>query len=150
MKHDLDRGALSRVVAVINGKGGVFKTSLVANVGGLLAEGGSRVLLVDLDPQGNLAEDLGYADQGDAAAAGGFPMFRRRTRPAGRRPEQTSMSLPAAPISMTLRHSLGPKPRRTVTLRNWPWQNCLPASRGSTTWSCSTALREMSLCRQPR
>ena len=65
MKHDLDRGALSRVIAVINGKGGVFKTSLVANVGGLLAEGGSRVLLVDLDPQGNLAEDLGYADQGD-------------------------------------------------------------------------------------
>jgi chromosome partitioning protein len=65
MKHDLDRGALSRVIAVINGKGGVFKTSLVANVGGLLAEGGSRVLLVDLDPQGNLAEDLGYADQSD-------------------------------------------------------------------------------------
>jgi chromosome partitioning protein len=58
MKLDLDRGALSRVIAV-------FKTSLVANVGGLLAEGGSRVLLVDLDPQGNLAEDLGYADQGD-------------------------------------------------------------------------------------
>ncbi|MCU1548539.1 MAG: phosphopantetheine--protein transferase [Arthrobacter sp.] len=65
MKYDLDRGALSRVIAVINGKGGVFKTSLVANVGGLLAEGGSRVLLVDLDPQGDLAEDLGYADQGD-------------------------------------------------------------------------------------
>jgi chromosome partitioning protein len=65
MKHDLDRGALSRVIAVINGKGGVFKTSLVANVGGLLAEAGSRVLLVDLDPQGNLAEDLGYSEQGD-------------------------------------------------------------------------------------
>lgn len=65
MKHDVDRGALSRVIAVINGKGGVFKTSLVANVGGLLAEAGSRVLLVDLDPQGNLAEDLGYSDQAD-------------------------------------------------------------------------------------
>jgi len=65
MKHDLNRGALSRVIAVINGKGGVFKTSLVANVGGLLAEAGSRVLLVDLDPQGNLAEDLGYSEQGD-------------------------------------------------------------------------------------
>lgn len=65
MKHDVDRGTLSRVIAVINGKGGVFKTSLVANVGGLLAEAGSRVLLVDLDPQGNLAEDLGYSDHGD-------------------------------------------------------------------------------------
>jgi cellulose biosynthesis protein BcsQ len=59
------RGALSRVIAVINGNGGAFKTSLVANVDGLLAEGGSRVLLVDLDLQGNVAEDLGYADQGD-------------------------------------------------------------------------------------
>ncbi len=33
---------------------------LVANIGGLLAASGYRVLLVDLDPQGNLAEDLGY------------------------------------------------------------------------------------------
>lgn len=88
MKYDLDRGALSRVIAVINGKGGVFKTSLVANVGGLLAEGGSRVLLVDLDPQGNLAEDLGYADQGDGGRSlaaslcfGGEPDLLTGVRP---------------------------------------------------------------------
>lgn len=55
-----DRSALNRVVAVVNGKGGVGKTMLTANVGGLLAAGGYRVLLVDLDPQGNLGEDLGY------------------------------------------------------------------------------------------
>ncbi|WP_028471551.1 ParA family protein [Nocardioides alkalitolerans] len=53
-------GVLDRVIAVINGKGGVLKTTLVANIGGLLAASGFRVLLVDLDPQGNLAEDLGY------------------------------------------------------------------------------------------
>lgn len=58
----IDRAALQRVIAVINGKGGVFKTTLVANLGGLLATNGQRVLLVDLDPQGNLAEDLGYRD----------------------------------------------------------------------------------------
>lgn len=55
-----DRTALERVIAVINGKGGVLKTTLTANIGGLLASSGYRVLLVDLDPQGNLAEDLGY------------------------------------------------------------------------------------------
>jgi chromosome partitioning protein len=60
--NTIDRGALERVIAVINGKGGVLKTTLTANVAGLLATSGYRVLVVDLDPQGNLAEDLGYTD----------------------------------------------------------------------------------------
>ena len=57
--QELNRRALDRVIAVINGKGGVLKTTLTANIGGMLASSGYRVLLVDLDPQGNLAEDLG-------------------------------------------------------------------------------------------
>ncbi len=59
-----DRTRLRRTIAVINGKGGVGKTSIVANIGGLLAAAEYRVLLVDLDPQGNLGEDLGYAGAG--------------------------------------------------------------------------------------
>lgn len=51
---------LERVVAVVNGKGGVGKTTVTANLGGMLAVSGYRVLLVDMDPQGNLAEELGY------------------------------------------------------------------------------------------
>ncbi|WP_104081267.1 ParA family protein [Cryobacterium sp. Y11] len=62
MTPTLNRPALDRVIAVINGKGGVLKTTLTANIGGMLASSGFRVLLVDLDPQGNLAEDLGYTD----------------------------------------------------------------------------------------
>ncbi len=63
-----------RVIAVINGKGGVLKTTLTANVGGELAASGQKILLVDLDPQGNLAEDLGYTsetgdDQGRSLAS---------------------------------------------------------------------------------
>ncbi|WP_108720324.1 ParA family protein [Miniimonas sp. S16] len=58
----VDRTQLERVVAVINGKGGVGKTTLVANVAGLLARSGYRVLAVDVDPQGNLGLDLGFAD----------------------------------------------------------------------------------------
>lgn len=50
---------LSRVVAALNGKGGVLKTSVVANVGGYLASQGMRTLLVDLDVQGSLRFDLG-------------------------------------------------------------------------------------------
>lgn len=66
MPELLSRAGLDRVIAVINGKGGVLKTTLTANIGGMLASSGYRVLLVDLDPQGNLAEDLGYTgDQRD-------------------------------------------------------------------------------------
>lgn len=59
---------LRRVVMVGNGKGGVLKTSLCANLAGLAANGGYKVLAIDLDPQGNLAEDLGLADRTDSGA----------------------------------------------------------------------------------
>lgn len=55
-------------VAVVNGKGGTGKTSVVANVAGLAAAGGYRVLSIDLDPQGNLGRDLGYIAQSDGGA----------------------------------------------------------------------------------
>ena len=44
---------LPRSIAVANGKGGVGKTSLAANLAGCLALGGWHTLLVDLDPQAN-------------------------------------------------------------------------------------------------
>lgn len=50
---------LGRTVAVVNDKGGVLKTSVVANVGGVLAAGGMKVLVVDLDVSGNLKLDFG-------------------------------------------------------------------------------------------
>ncbi len=56
---------LPNAIAVANGKGGVGKTSLSANLAGLAAISGWRVLLVDLDPQGNLSSDLGYTDDED-------------------------------------------------------------------------------------
>lgn len=59
MTSDIDRDALSRVIALVNHKGGVLKSSIAANVGGTAAADGMRVLLVDLDPQGDLKHDLG-------------------------------------------------------------------------------------------
>jgi len=38
-----------RVVSVISTKGGVGKTTVTANLGGLLADAGLRILLLDLD-----------------------------------------------------------------------------------------------------
>ena len=56
---------LDNVLLVTNGKGGVTKTSLVADLAGLAVRAGWSVLAVDLDPQGNLARDLGYLDRSD-------------------------------------------------------------------------------------
>lgn len=59
-----DAAALARCIAIVNGKGGVGKTSLTANLAGLYAAAGYRTLAIDLDPQGNLGDDLGYLGAG--------------------------------------------------------------------------------------
>lgn len=80
---------LSRVIAVMNGKGGVGKTSISGNVAALAADAGYRVLCVDLDPQGNLAEELGYigtdSDDGGEALAAAM-QFGRTASPVPARP----------------------------------------------------------------
>ena len=52
--------ALARVIAIVNDKGGVGKTSIAANLAGQFAGAGYRCLLIDLNRQANLADDLGY------------------------------------------------------------------------------------------
>jgi len=52
--------ALARVIAFANQKGGVAKTTSTLNLGVALTEKGKRVLLIDLDPQGNLTMSQGW------------------------------------------------------------------------------------------
>ncbi len=70
---------MGQTIAVANQKGGVGKTTTVVNLGSYLALMGERVLIVDLDPQGNATSGLGF-DRGTVvrsiydAVVDGIPM----------------------------------------------------------------------------
>jgi chromosome partitioning protein len=69
--------AAMHVIAIVNRKGGVGKTTTAVNIAAAMSLADQRVLLVDLDPQGSAGVALGVAATEDDGAGG---MFRGKPR----------------------------------------------------------------------
>lgn len=92
---------MPRIIAIANQKGGVGKTTTTANLGAALATMGHRVLLIDLDPQGNLTSSFGLERQTERTIADAL-LDRRIPLPVRHVMNSSSGSLDVVPSALTL------------------------------------------------
>ena len=85
---------MARVIAVVNQKGGVGKTTTAVNLAAGLALAERRTLLVDLDPQGNATTGLGVRQ-------GGLEGHRLQRAPR-RAPSSNEATVPTMLSALTL------------------------------------------------
>jgi chromosome partitioning related protein ParA len=93
-----------QVVSIISTKGGVGKTTTAANLGGLLADAGVRVLLVDLDVQPTLSS---YYELAQRAAGGIYELLAFNERDLGLIVSRTVIRRLDLILSNDLRGELG-------------------------------------------
>ncbi|HEY1415538.1 MAG TPA: ParA family protein [Caulobacteraceae bacterium] len=108
-----------KILAISNQKGGVGKTTTAINLGTALAAVGEKVLLVDIDPQGNASTGLGVP--GPARKLTTYDVIMEET-PVASAVVETAVPgldlLPSEPDLSGVELELGAKPRRAYRLRD--------------------------------
>lgn len=110
---------MSHIIAVINQKGGVGKTTTAINLGVYLAKMGRSVLLVDLDPQGNATSGLSL-DKQSLDSTMYDVLFSRADPPSTMRPTNTTglTILPANAQLAAAEVDLATEPARETKLKS--------------------------------
>jgi cellulose biosynthesis protein BcsQ len=107
-----------RIIALMNQKGGVGKTTTTVNLGAALAEAGKRVCLIDLDPQAHLTINYGVDPSPDMISLYDVLVDGRGFLEAVRKVDDKialvpgSIDLAAAEIELDLRHRPRNHPQR--------------------------------------
>lgn len=110
---------MAKVIAVTNQKGGVGKTTTAVNIAYFIAKAGKKVLLVDLDPQGNATSGLGIDKSNLNVAVGDVLMDSNNIKEAIKATEHKNMwVVPTTPHLANVEVELAKGERKFTRLKS--------------------------------